>query len=78
LRLARVEQLRFLEREGQTLGQAAIRFALAHPAVHCAAPGARTTEQVEANTAAADGELSPEELARVRELHATWRAGGRW
>lgn len=30
LRLACVEQLRFLERAGQTLGQAAIRFVLAH------------------------------------------------
>jgi myo-inositol catabolism protein IolS len=77
-RLRRVEQLRFLERPGQTLGQAALRFVLAHPAVHCAAPGARTTEQLEANCAAADGELRPEELARVRELHATWRAEGRW
>jgi myo-inositol catabolism protein IolS len=77
-RLARVEQLRFLERPGQTLGQAAIRFVLAHPAVHCAAPGARTVEQLEANCAAADGELRPDELARVRELHAAWRAEGAW
>ena len=55
LRLARVEQLRFLERAGQTLGQAALRFVVAHPGVHCAAPGARTIEQLEANCAAADG-----------------------
>jgi len=77
-RLARVEQLRFLERPGQTLGQAALRFVLAHPAVHCAVPGARTIAQLEANCAAAGDELRPEELARVRELHATWRAEGRW
>jgi aryl-alcohol dehydrogenase-like predicted oxidoreductase len=39
LRLGRIEQLRFLERPGQTLGQAALRFVLAHPAVHCVVPG---------------------------------------
>jgi aryl-alcohol dehydrogenase-like predicted oxidoreductase len=78
LRLARVEQLRFLEREGQTLAQAALRFVLAHPAVHCAVPGARTIGQVEANVPAADGELTPFELGRIRELHAQWREEGRW
>jgi myo-inositol catabolism protein IolS len=78
LRLARVEQLRFLERPGQTLAEAALRFVLAHPAVHCAVPGARTVEQLAANVAAADGDLTAEELARVRDLHATWRAEGRF
>jgi aryl-alcohol dehydrogenase-like predicted oxidoreductase len=78
LRLARVEQLRFLERPGQTLAEAALRFVLAHPAVHCAVPGARTVEQLTANVSAADGELTAEELGRVRELHAAWRAEGRW
>jgi myo-inositol catabolism protein IolS len=77
-RLDRVERLRFLERPGQTLGQAALRFVLAHPAVHCAAPGARTVEQLAANCAAAEDDLRPEELGRVRELHAAWRAEGRW
>jgi myo-inositol catabolism protein IolS len=78
LRLARVEQLRFLERPGQTLTEAALRFVLAHEAVHCAVPGARTVEQLEANARAADGELTAEELGRVRELHAQWRAEGRF
>ena len=78
LRLSRIEQLRFLERPGQTLAQAALRFVLAHPAVHCAVPGARTVEQLEANVPAADGDLTSEELARVRELHQRWRAEGRW
>jgi aryl-alcohol dehydrogenase-like predicted oxidoreductase len=78
LRLGRIEQLRFLERPGQTLAQAALRFVLAHPAVHCAVPGARTVEQLEANVPAADADLTPEELARVRELHVRWRAEGRW
>ena len=78
LRLARIEQLRFLERPGQTLGQAALRFVVAHPGVHCAAPGARTVEQLEGNCAAADGALTADELARVKELQAQWRAAGKW
>jgi myo-inositol catabolism protein IolS len=77
-RLRRVEQLRFLERPGQTMAEAAIRFVLAHPAVHCAIPGARTVEQLEANAGASDGDLTAEELARVRALHAEWRREGAW
>ena len=75
LRLERVEQLRFLERPGQTLGQAALRWVLAHPAVHCVVPGARTVEQLEANVPAADADLLLEELNRVKQLHAEWRTG---
>ncbi len=78
LRLERIEQLRFLERPGQTLGQAALRFVLAHPAVHCVVPGARTLEQLESNVPAAEAELLPEELRRIGALHAAWRAEGRW
>jgi myo-inositol catabolism protein IolS len=77
-RLGRVEQLRFLERPGQTMAEAAIRFVLAHPAVHCAIPGARTVEQLEANAGGSDGDLTAEELARVRALHAEWRREGAW
>lgn len=78
LRLERIEQLRFLERPGQTLAQAALRFVVAHPGVHCAAPGARTVEQLEANCAAADGALTAEELGRIKELQAAWRQEGKW
>jgi myo-inositol catabolism protein IolS len=78
LRLERIEQLRFLERPGQTLGQAALRFVLAHPAVQCVVPGARTVEQLESNVPAADANLLPEELTKVKHLHAEWRAEGRW
>jgi myo-inositol catabolism protein IolS len=73
-RLQRIEQLRFLERPGQTLAQAALRFALAHPSVHCVVPGARTLVQLEDNIAAADADLLPEELARVRELQQEWQS----
>ena len=78
LRLARIEQLRFLERPGQTLGQAALRFVLAHPAVHCVVPGARTLEQLESNLCAADADLPREDLERVRELQRAWRVEARW
>lgn len=77
-RLARVDQLRFLERPGQTLGQAAIRFVLVHPGVHCAVPGARTIEQLEENCSAAAGVLTGEERARVREVQAGWRKEKSW
>lgn len=78
LRLARVEQLRFLERPGQTLAQAAIRWTLCHPAVHCAIPGARTVEQLEGNVAAADGDLTAEERERIAQVQREWRESGRW
>jgi aryl-alcohol dehydrogenase-like predicted oxidoreductase len=78
LRLERVEQLRFLERPGQTLGQAALRFVLAHPAVHCVVPGARTIEQLEANVPAAAADLSADDIERIQPLHREWRAEGRW
>jgi myo-inositol catabolism protein IolS len=78
LRLQRIEQLRFLERPGQTLGQAALRFVLAHPAVHCVVPGARTVEQLESNVPAADADLLPAELTRIKQLQANWREEGRW
>ena len=63
-RLRRVEQLRFLERDGQTVAQAALRWILEHPAVHCVIPGARTVDQLRSNVGAVDGDLRPEESAR--------------
>ncbi len=50
--LEKVEELRDLETDEQTLGQLALRFVLDHPAVSVAIPGAKTPEQVEANVAA--------------------------
>ena len=78
LRLQRIEQLRFLERDGQNMAQAALRWLLAQPGVHCVIPGARTVEQLEANIGAIDGDLTAEELSRVKELHQEWRTEGRW
>ncbi|MGH2461556.1 MAG: aldo/keto reductase [Chloroflexota bacterium] len=75
-RLRQIEQLRFLERPGQTLAQAAIRFVVSQPAIHCAIPGARTVEQLESNVAAADGDLTPAELEQIRALRQEWRKPG--
>lgn len=72
-RLRRIEQLRFLERPGQTLAQAAIRFVVSHPAIHCAIPGARTVDQLVSNVAAADGDLTAQEMAKIRALQREWR-----
>ena len=78
LRLERVDQLRFLVRGGQTLAQAALRWLLAQPGVHCVIPGARTVEQLEDNIKAVDGDITPDEVAQVRALQDSWRAEGRW
>jgi len=63
--LEQVEQLRFLARGDRTLAQAALQFVLANPAVTAAIPGAKNVAQVQANAAAADGELSAEDLSRI-------------
>jgi aryl-alcohol dehydrogenase-like predicted oxidoreductase len=78
LRLERIEQLRFLIRDGQTLAQAALRWLLRQPGVHCVIPGARTVEQLEDNISAIDGDIKDQELARVKELHQQWRTEGQW
>src|SRR5207237_8535703 len=57
LRLERIGRLRFLARPGQSLGQAALGFVLAHPAVHCVVPGARSLEQLESDVPASGTEL---------------------
>ncbi len=67
--LEKVERLRVLQREGQTLGQLALRFVLSHPAVSTAIPGGKTPEQVEANAAASRRPLlSEEELRLIDEV----------
>ncbi len=71
--LEKAEQLRFLVRGPvQSLGQAALAFCLADPAVSVAIPGARNAQQMQENAASADLRLSSEDLQRVAEL---WRNG---
>ena len=71
--LAKADELRFLVHGGvKTLGQAAIAFCIAHPAVSIVIPGARNAEQMRENGAAADIEIPTADLARIAEL---WRRG---
>src|SRR5207244_8542269 len=71
--LAKAEQLRFLVHgPAKTLGQAAIAFCIAHPAVSVTIAGARNDEQMRENAAAGDVTIPNEDLARVADL---WRRG---
>jgi|CZKI01.1.fsa_nt_gi aryl-alcohol dehydrogenase-like predicted oxidoreductase len=59
---------------GYTLPQAAIRFALAHPAVGTVIPGMRNPSQAEANCAASDLPAMAEDLQRRLRAH-NWLRG---
>ena len=56
----------------QSLGQAAIAFCAAHPAVSVTIAGARDDRQMRENGAAADLMLPRQDLDRIVEL---WRSG---
>jgi aryl-alcohol dehydrogenase-like predicted oxidoreductase len=51
----------------RSLGEAALRFVLAHDAVSTVIPGARNGHQVELNVAAARDRLPPDVLSRLRD-----------
>jgi len=70
--LKKVEALRFLEKPGRSLAQAAIAFCIVDPAVGVVIPGARDAKQLRENAAAAEIRLSEEELAKIGQL---WRSG---
>ena len=61
-----------IEGSGFTLPQAAIKFALAHPAVSTVIPGMRRVWQAEANTAVSDMPRLPEALLQQLQRH-NWR-----
>jgi aryl-alcohol dehydrogenase-like predicted oxidoreductase len=64
----RVDALRFLEKPGRTLAQAAIAFCLSQPAVSTVISGAKTAGQVEENSAAGEhAPLSDEELREIAQ-----------
>lgn len=65
----KVNSLKFLKKDGQTLIQSALRFSLSHKAVSVVIPGAKTVKQVEENISAAQAQLSPNELKRISELY---------
>jgi aryl-alcohol dehydrogenase-like predicted oxidoreductase len=64
----KVDKLKFLEKEGQTLIQAALGFSLSHKAVSIVIPGAKTAKQVEENVSASKTKLSSDELKQIRKL----------
>ena len=70
---------REIEGSGLSLPQAAVQFALAHPAVSTVIPGIRSVAQAEANCAASElPPLGEELLLRLRRhawLRAFWYAG---
>jgi aryl-alcohol dehydrogenase-like predicted oxidoreductase len=78
--VARVEKIKQdLAGTDYTMPQAAIRFALAHPAMSTVIPGMRNVSQVEANVAASDKpEMSQELLQKFYKhiwLRGNWHAG---
>ena len=67
--VAKVEQLRFLEKPGRTLGQAAIAWLLTEPRVMSVLPNIYNREQLHEFAAASDAPaLNADELARISEL----------
>ncbi|MCP2169769.1 aldo/keto reductase [Goodfellowiella coeruleoviolacea] len=60
----------FAEQRGITVSQLAIAWVLAQPGVHVAIVGARSSANIAASAAAADVQLTAEDLARIDELTA--------
>jgi len=68
--IAKIEQLRFLERPDRTLGQAALAWLLAEPRVMTVLPNIYDREQLTEFAAASDAPaLAPEELVRIEALY---------
>jgi myo-inositol catabolism protein IolS len=66
--LEKVARLRPLANEGRTLGQVSLAFAIHHPVVSVAIPGAKARAQIEANARAAEVRLSDEDLRAIAEV----------
>jgi aryl-alcohol dehydrogenase-like predicted oxidoreductase len=58
----------FASERGMTVGQLAIAWTLANPAVDVAIVGARTPEQIRQTAPAADIQLSPEDLTQIDRI----------
>ena len=66
----KVEQLRFLEQPGRTLGQAAIQWLLAEPRIITVLPNIYDSEQLREFAEASDvPALTSDELSRIAELY---------
>lgn len=73
--VARVDEIKKdIQGSGYTLPQAAIKWALAHPAVSTVIPGMRNVAQAEANCAVSDLPAMPEKLVTTLRRH-NWRRG---
>ncbi len=73
--VARVDKIKEeIKDSGFTMPQAALKFALSHPAVSTVIPGIRTVEHAEANTAVSDLPGMPEDLLKRLRNHAWLRA----
>lgn len=71
-RAKKAESLRFLDRPGQTMAQAAIRFVLRNQEVSTALVGFSTVEHVEEAAAVpGQGGLSDEDMARIESLYVS-------
>jgi aryl-alcohol dehydrogenase-like predicted oxidoreductase len=65
----KVDQLRFLEHDGRTLGQAAIQWLLKDRRTACVLPNIYNDEQIVEFASASDQvPLSDEEMQRIKEL----------
>jgi aryl-alcohol dehydrogenase-like predicted oxidoreductase len=70
--IKKVEQLRFLERPGRTLGQAAIQWLLAEPRVMSVLPNIYDREQLAEFAGAPDAPpLTKDEIDRINALYAS-------
>lgn len=67
-KIARVEQLRFLETPQRSLVQAALQFLFANPDVTCALAGASRPGRLDDYIAAAAGRLTDEELDQIQKI----------
>ncbi len=69
--VCKVDQLRFLERDGRTMGQAAIQWLLRDPSTGSVLPNIYDSAQLVEFAAAPDAPpLTPEELEKMEELYA--------
>ena len=67
--MAKVEKLKsFANERGIPLSRMALRWVIGQPGISCALAGANTAAQVEDNVAAADLELSAEDMERLETL----------
>lgn len=66
----KVEKLRFLEKDSNSMALASLRFILSHKSISTTIPGAKNVAQVEENCSASEAEsLSEEELNKIDELY---------